>query len=1432
MTSHPPFVLAGIGASAGGLQSLEQFFRALPVDTNVAYIVVQHLSAEHKSLMHELLGRFTRIPVVEATDGLEIRPDHIYILTPGHELEVRGTTLAVFPRESDRALAFPIDRLFSSLAENFGARSIAVVLSGSGSDGSRGVVRVEAAGGLVMAEDPELATFDGMPRAAIDSGAVSLVMGAEGLALAVSDHASTGSPTDEDEKQLVDEVIRALHESSSGDFAEYKRGTLHRRIARRARLGGHAALASYAAVVRESEVERNALCHDLLIGVTAFFRDPAAFAALQEEVELLVKSRIEPGRELRVWCAACATGEEAYSMAILFDEASRRENVVRDFKIFATDIHGPALDMAQAGVFPRERLENVSAERLARYFVERSDGRFQVAPTLRQKIVFAKHDLLKDTPFTNLDLVSCRNMLIYLTFPAQRRALASLSYGLRLGSLLFLGSSESPGELAKSYETIHETSKLYRKKQHTKGLIGRELSGANLGRRPHVSQRPESRLLPIYDSLLDVFMPPSFLVSEQRALIDSYGGAEKLLHINKRRPSSDFLDMVPSEVRLVLAGLLVRAQRESAAPPAVDVGWSREDGETTHFRVKAQRLLVRNGEPAVVVSLTCLTSLAIEASPLAPVLGSNEGALELERELAEARTTLQATVEELEASNEELQATNEELVASNEELQSVNEELHSVNEELHTVNAEHQLKIEELSELNRDIGHLLESIDVATVYLDADLRIRKYTPRAGQLFGLVEHDVGRFLASFNHTLYYPTLSDDVAAVRDGEARIEKEVRGHDDKWYFVRLLPYRVGAAIAGVVVTLTDATALASAKSRARQLSAIVESSGDAIIGMTAEGMVTSWNSSAKRLYGYAASDMIGQSIMKLVPDADRPEFGHVLTQIRNGEELINMAGTRKTSSGGLVEIAKTMSPVRDEEGVFIGIATIDRDVRAQRDLERRLRESESRYQDLYDHSPDCLVSVDTRTDRVTDANETHLRVTGRTARELSGAAFYDVFQEEDREAVRNVLDRLRKGEAVRDVSATLVRKDGPGLDVTLSATAVFALDGSVCGARTVLHDVSERRAAELKYAEATRLRERFLAMVSHELRTPLQAINAAFQVVDQDGVPEATLERSQAVVRRQTKQMIRLVDDLLDVSRIVHDKLHFERAPLDLADVVRGSVDACALSFAKKDVRLLTEGLDAPLPAFGDAGRIEQVFGNLLSNALRHTPAGKAVRVVASRVGTECTIRIVDEGRGIDPVDLQSVFDMFSQSNQGLARREGGLGLGLTIAHRIVAAHGGKIAATSDGVGRGATFTVTLTLDESARAREAQVEPKDEKLSIVLVEDQDDAREMMQEMLELDGHRVEAAGDGRAGLDKILALKPQVAVLDIGLPLMTGYEFARAVREKLGRSIRLIAMSGYGQPEDIQMAEQAGFDRHLTKPIDMRRLEHALRESDPNAE
>ncbi|HEY5949145.1 MAG TPA: chemotaxis protein CheB, partial [Kofleriaceae bacterium] len=770
--------IVGIGASAGGLESLEQLFSALPGDTGLAFVVVQHLSPDFRSLMDELIARHSDMPVLIAEDGVPVRANHIYLMPPRKEMIIRDRHLWLTDKEP-HTFSLPIDSFFRSLAQDVGAQSVAIVLSGSGSDGSRGIQDIKRAGGLVLAETPASAKFDGMPLAAAASGSVDHSHTPRDLARLLCGLAPLESSAETQllsEDPSMDAVLRLLRDNFGIDFSLYKMTTVGRRIQRRVELLHLPGLPEYVEQLMMEPEELNRLYQDLLIGVTQFFRDPAAFEALEREVIPKVLEQVKPDEELRVWIAGCATGEEAYSLAMLFWEAFKVRDRAMRLKILATDVHQRSLDYASAGVYGEEQLAHVSARRLEHFFTKRSSG-YQISQELRQLIVFARHNVTKDPPFTKMHFISCRNMLIYLQPQAQRTVLSLFHFGLAPAGTLFLGASETPGALSDEFSIVDDHWKIYRKRRDVHLLTQlrlplmrttprRPVGALDLPRTPLV----DPLVLSTYDQLLDMFMPPSLLIDENGSLIDAYGGAESLLKLRPRRPTHNAIEMLPDELRAVVAGASQRAAKERRSVSYEGVRVPSDTGEKrcivtaqplTHPRTGAHNMLVtfRNAQEEAP------RAAAAEVHQHVPLSeASLERLTELESELQYTRETLQATIEELETSNEEMQATNEELVASNEELQSTNEELHSVNEELYTVNIEHQRKITQLSELTDDLNNLLHSIDVGVLFLDEHLCVRKFTAHMAHVFRLLSQDVGRRFDSFAHTILYPRLEADVGEV--------------------------------------------------------------------------------------------------------------------------------------------------------------------------------------------------------------------------------------------------------------------------------------------------------------------------------------------------------------------------------------------------------------------------------------------------------------------------------------------------------------------------------------------------------------------------------------------------------------------------------------------------------------------------------------------
>ena len=888
-----PTHVVGVGASAGGLEALERLFRAMPTDTGMAFVVIQHLSPDFKSLMDELLERFTQMAAIPVLDSEVVRPNTIYLLPPRKDIFIEENRLVSRDRPKDGALSMPINLFFRSLAAAWGERSAAIVLSGTGSDGSIGIADVHEVGGLVLAESPDTARFDGMPVSAIATGCVDAVLAPEDMPAVLNAFAADPAagriyaqeaPPEGSVKEGMPAILELLHKHFHIDFASYKPSTITRRIERRISLNLQGeTLESYSRRLAEDLEELNLLYKDLLIGVTRFFRDQEAFDLVRKQVIPDLLDNLAPGEELRVWVCGCSTGEEAYSLAMLFLEAFEARGRDPQIKVLATDLHEESLQKAMEGLYSAESFEEMSVELRDKYF-ECHDNRFyKVLPFLRKALIFSTHNLLKDPPFTKLHLVSCRNLLIYLQPQAQAKALATFHYALRVNGALLLGASESLGGLADEFETLDRQWKLFRKVRENNAILNLRSPMEQAMRAPRGLTPAGMMLTRLYDTLLDRFIPAAFLVDEQNEVLHIFGDAARYLQARKGRFSGNLLNMLASnELSLALASALRNSAKQSGAMQLKGIRNASPGKPEERLRVSVEPMLDR-------ISSTQSYLVLIEPDEVPPHLVQppqvhdfNIGTevadyiRELESELQKARESLQTTVEELETSNEELQASNEELLASNEELQSTNEELHSVNEELYSVNAEHELKIEELNKLSSDLRNLMQSTDTATIFIDEDFRVRLFTPRATEVFNLLPQDVGRDLRHFQSIKPDGMLFEDIAQVMAESVPVERRLRWSNDLTYLRRCTPYRTALGrLAGVVINYTD-TSLISRINRAldeseARFELILRTTPNAILVVSAHGDITLANDQAEAMFGYPKGTLVGMPIDALL-SADNP--------------------------------------------------------------------------------------------------------------------------------------------------------------------------------------------------------------------------------------------------------------------------------------------------------------------------------------------------------------------------------------------------------------------------------------------------------------------------------------------------------------------------------------------------------------------------------
>jgi two-component system CheB/CheR fusion protein len=819
------FYVVGLGASAGGLEALRSFFSAVPEQSGAAFVVIQHLAPDHRSQMVELLATHTRAPVHQIADGMTVQPDHVYIIPPGKCVKIfRGNLLLIDPAK--KAPHLPIDQFFRSLAEDRGELAIGIALSGTGSDGTLGVRAIKEAGGMVMVQDEESAKFSGMPDSAGATGLADYILPPNDMArelLKFIRHPfvtrAKGAARKVGDTKLQ-KILSLIRGETGIDFTDYKQSTVVRRIERRIGVAQLDNPKDYLQFLQQSEQEVAALGRDLLINVTRFFRDREVFAVLWDEILPEIVKRAAEKKTLRVWVPGCATGEEAYSIAMLVQELVTARDEKWDVKIFATDVDKNSIEWAGRGLYPKSIAADVPSELLARFFVE-EDGSLRICREIREQIVFAQQNILRDPPFTHVDLISCRNLLIYLRAESQHKIMALLHFALQPAGYLLLGTSETIGDREDAFDTVNLKMRIFKKRTDSTTTLAEALNGTLTAAGTH-KVAPAERALPdktrekniweaISAQLMTEFGTTCLVLNIKDEVLRSFGEPQRFLTMHPGRASLSILKLLPHGLSLALSRALRRAVRERKTVRYSGVRLS-DEGEAGAIDLKVVPLPVepnQNGTMLVFLQESNAATTAPKSDEFNLSSESIGRIADLEDDLESTKESLQVATEDKKTAQEELQATNEELLAGNEELQSSNEELESVNEELTTLNAEYQQKIAELIVSNNDLENFLRTSDLATIFLDGALRVRRFTPAVVREIPLHEHDLGRLLTEFAHPVI-TAFAEDLPNIAASGHAFMKTVQTRPGIQHLVRITPYRRhGASDRGLVITILDISEL-----------------------------------------------------------------------------------------------------------------------------------------------------------------------------------------------------------------------------------------------------------------------------------------------------------------------------------------------------------------------------------------------------------------------------------------------------------------------------------------------------------------------------------------------------------------------------------------------------------------------------------------------
>ena len=1443
-----PITVVAIGASAGGLEPIGQFFDAMPHSSGLAFVVIQHLAPEARSLLSELLGKHTSMQVRPATHGTIVEADHVYVIPPGSYLSIGDGRLHLAPAREGSGARMPLDVFLKSLADTQGKFGVGIVLSGTGADGAQGMKALKARGGLTLVQDPAEAQYDGMPRQAMEVAEPDRVLSVRNMPETVlqfvalghlkqPDHgAGATPPLDAQGQRWLTTIVGLLHASTGQNFERYKHGTLHRRIQRRMGLLDIKTFPAYIAALRESPAELEALAKDLLIHVTQFFRDPKAFAFLGDKLlPDLLREHLD-GEPVRVWVAGCSTGEEAYSLGMLLLEQIAAVRPRLKLQIFASDIDDEALEVARAGVYPESIQDNVSPERLQRFFI-RVNSHFKVDVDLRQCVIFSRHDVLTDPPFSRLDLMSCRNLFIYLKPDAQYRVLALFHFALNPGGILFLGSAEAPGTATDLFEPIDRDYRIYRH-------IGRGCSAETAARilAPRAVALTSARMIPtaqhqptlpelVEQKILDTYAPAAVVTNRQLAPLYYFGRIDPYLQVAAGEPNQDLLSMAREGLRPALHETIDRAFRSKRRVSVKGIRFVRAN-KTVTLTIEAQRitneredlLLVSFLEDALPARGAALRRAGNAAE--ASVLGQVQQELsDTRRELTRTIRDLRQANEQMTASNEEVMSMNEEFLSTNEELETSKEELQSLNEELTTVNAQLRQSLDQQQQASTDLTNLLNSSGVATIFLDDKLCIKIFNARMQALFAVIDSDVGRPLADLLPKFADPELLADATSVYSTGISREKEIRAVGGLWYLRVVQPYRIASGhVLGAVITFADVTRLKEAELEAAAArtyaETIVNTVREPLLVLDSELRIVSCNTAFQTDFDVMDSQIMGTPMHDLAHPifADRQLREAVVRVLskplalqthtlelepRNGAGRVWRTGIKKFQAPGAV-------------GPMLLLAL--EDVTHQRHI------IWEQLQLIMDTLPEAVIIVD-QAYRIRAVNRLVQPMFGYTPDELLGQRVELLVPEASRAAHAEEHARYIADPSVRmmapDRNIVGLTKGGKEIPLEIGLSPLRTVDEPLVLA--AIHDLRQQkriedqlREAKAEAERANLAKSRFLLAASHDLRQPLQTIGLLHGILRRR-IPDTDTRTTLVKLDDTVGRMTELLDTLVDIDQIESDQIRPEISEFPVEGLLTKLIDEFAPIAAAKGLKLHRVPCSAVIRS--DRRLLARMIANLLSNAIKYTDKGRLLLGCRRRDG-KLRIEVWDTGIGIPAESIQSVFDEFYRLDRNDSARFG-LGLGLYIVRRYASLLGHGVDVSSRA-GRGTMFAVVVDAVDfdggSADVQETPAGTGNSVPSILLIEDDPAQLDAMSALLELEGYHVNLARRGDEALARVRGpdgIRPDVVIADYNLPGgMNGVQVIQQLRTELGAHLPALIVSGDKSDAARRVFEDSG-QVLITKPV-----------------
>jgi len=1441
-------IAVGVGASAGGLEAFTELLTHLPPATGMAFVFVEHLDAHHESALPELLSVKTRMPVLLVERDTRLAPDHVYVIPPNTLMPIRNRTLTLDARPAPPEKLRPIDALFNSLAEEFGFNSIGVVLSGTATDGTFGLKTIKAEGGITFAQN-DTAKFDSMPRSAISAGVVDFVLSprriAEELAVIATraQHLRKAEGEPAGEGTTLHRLLLLLRNHTGVDFAQYKQPTILRRLNRRMVVRRSESLEQYWELLKKESEEVQVLFEDLLINVTDFFRDPDVFeTAKRVAFPSLIRDSKHP-HAIRAWIPGCSSGEEVYSIAIALVEFLESADLECTIQMFGTDLSDRAIEKARAAIYDESCVANVSPERLRRFFVRTESG-YQISRTIREMCVFSRHNVAKDPPLSRMNLISCRNLLIYFAPSLQRRIIATFGYALQAGGCLILGHSETLGPLSEYFLTLDEPYKIYCRKANIAHSVFDlfETYGGYAPRHSIPPAAPGQADAPRQGDQAPRYGPAGVVVNETLKVIEYRGDIAQYLVEPGVQPDADLMNVVREELRATLSVALEQARRTNiavvaenssgagATPAVITIVPFRSGGSAPHFLVLFGEAREEAGRHGGTLAVTAGTG---SAAPLPPDMENTQ----LKQELRATREYLQSVIEELRSTNEEVQSANEELQSTNEELQTAKEELQSSNQELNTVNAEMQSRNADLARTNDDLINLLSSMNMPIVMTGSDLRIRRFTPMAEKVLRLISTDVGRPIADLKPHINVANLEEILQQVVDTLQPYEREVQDREGRHYLMRVRPYRTADnRIDGGVLQLLDVSdlkrSLEEVKYARDYAEAIVDTVRAPLVVLDENLSIQNANRAFYEAFGLSQGATLHQTIYEAGGGRfDLPEVRTVLDQLNSRFSELNDVEIEYQQDHGqprvlLLNARRLRTP--DQKQLVL---------MAFEDITERKRAAEARYRRLFESARDGIVLVDAATGEILDLNPFTERLLGYARSELVGRGLWVIEPMSLLPTLRTAIEQIRDQGMLRLEDLALRTKDGRDLQTEVIANVY--MEGDRAAIQFNIRDVSVRKKFARELQETQKLESLGLLAggIAHDFNNLLTGImgNASL------AYSETSVDQP---VRRRLREIVQASERAASLTRQMlayAGKGRFVIETVDLGDLVR-EISVLVRTSIPKTVELKLDLAPNLPPIDADPAQVQQVVMNLVINgaeAIGENTAGKVeirsslLEINAgeapeffgpgqSAAGAYVQLEVRDTGSGMDEATKSRIFDPF------FTTKFTGRGLGLAAVQGIVKGHGGAIRVYSTP-GHGTTFLIQFPV---SRRNAAAVLPKRPDVASVpagsvalVIDDEEAIRELATNVLSRAGMRVLLAEDGKSGVELFRRHNRIVStvILDLTMPVMGGEEALPQIK-RINPDVPVILSTGFDESEAVRRFSGLKPQGFLQKPYTTERLLEAV--------